>query len=535
MLKLARIIARVVCCAVLMYSLGAFAQDGAAKVHDPLSMEFRRLAVQRFVFNNNLPLCTLDPTTVVALDLMHPYACDGATGDAACSYAIDDGTLVVSNNADEAARSAMLVGGMNPFAVYDIDIASLKGSGQVAVDLGKADHSERLTIALEFKEKGSSRIVARFIRDGKVELEERLRLEKVPQAPCTLRVQMLGTGVAVYLVKGDTCRLQGTVETNTVTDFRKKTVFMATKFRIATQLAPGAEVHIRSAKSYLSCGVGQADIRMVTYKDGTPYWKDDRLWFLFSARGWLLPHSIQGVFSLDPTLFDPKLEGVIVFDMGDGLLRNDIGTHLFYDAEADEWRGWSCNFSTIADGNNRYPSGINFVSSKREPLRGFSVMQARAAESLTYKHEDPCGIWDAEAGKWRLLLSSFHETIQASLWESDQWDGPFTKVAGPVAFDSTGTVIQKIGDTRYIFAGSADRAVYIYSYPALESLGKLKMDFEPWNDTVTNGRVWPNIFPAPEGHPYPYLAFMMDRANFPKLKGWNYGALYLYGAVPPME
>jgi hypothetical protein len=56
----------------------------------------------------------------------------------------------------------------------------------------------------------------------------------------------------------------------------------------------------------------------------------------------------------------------------------------------------------------------------------------------------------------------------------------------------------------------------------------------PWNDQ--NGtRIWPNVIPLPAGYPAPYIALMMDRANFPGMPkpNWTYGALYLYhGHLP---
>jgi len=41
------------------------------------------------------------------------------------------------------------------------------------------------------------------------------------------------------------------------------------------------------------------------------------------------------VFSMDPTMFDIKLEGIIVFDRNDGLLRNEISSHIYYDRNLD--------------------------------------------------------------------------------------------------------------------------------------------------------------------------------------------------------
>lgn len=59
------------------------------------------------------------------------------------------------------------------------------------------------------------------------------------------------------------------------------------------------------------------------------------------------------------------------------------------------------------------------------------------------------------------------------------------------------------------------------------------MHLPPWDDK-TGGRVWPNVIPLPEGYPARYMALMMDRLNFPDMKGsnWTYGAMYLYHAHP---
>ena len=96
----------------------------------------------------------------------------------------------------------------------------------------------------------------------------------------------------------------------------------------------------------LSAGVGQADVRFVTHgREGRPYIEDGRMYFTFSARFFC---SVTGVGSLDAAHPERgvRFEGVVLYDYGDGLLRNDLAPHLFYDDEAGEWRGWACNFST---------------------------------------------------------------------------------------------------------------------------------------------------------------------------------------------
>ena len=94
----------------------------------------------------------------------------------------------------------------------------------------------------------------------------------------------------------------------------------------------------------LSAGIGQADVRFVTRgRQCAPYLEGGRLFFTFSARFF---GSALGVGSLDPAAPEKgvRYEGLILFDYGDGILRNDLAAHLFLDEETGEWRGWACNF-----------------------------------------------------------------------------------------------------------------------------------------------------------------------------------------------
>ena len=159
-------------------------------------------------------------------------------------------------------------------------------------------------------------------------------------------------------------------------------------------------------------------------------------------------------------------------------------------------------------------------------------MKAKAT-GLIGDYEDPQCIYDAQADKWRMLLCENHRGYKAVIRQSEKWDGPYEKIAGPVKVNSTGTQIQKIGQKYYALFGSADRKVYIYTYPDLEPAGELLIHRPPWNDR-TGTRIWPNVISLPTGYPARYIALMMDRLNFPGMKGanWTYGAMYLYHAHP---
>ena len=282
----------------------------------------------------------------------------------------------------------------------------------------------------------------------------------------------------------------------------------------------------------LSPGVGQADVRFVTRgREGRPYIENGRLYFTFSARFYA---SVTGVGSLDAAHPEKgvRFEGVILYDYGDGLLRNDLAPHVFFDDESGEWRGWACNFSTGSDKlGGRAKGGVNAVWSKSSPLHGLSVMKAKSL-GLGAMHEDPCCVWDPEARKWRMFVCRFVKGIKGVMLESDRWDGGFVDAAGPVERDSTGTTIAWAGGTRYCLSGSSDLAYYVYSYPDLRMLGAITMEPTPWGSASgrPHGRGWPAFAELPDGYPHRYILLTMDRVNFPGMPkpNWTYGELHVY-------
>ena len=97
---------------------------------------------------------------------------------------------------------------------------------------------------------------------------------------------------------------------------------------------------------------------------------------------------------MNPSVFDLRPDGLVVFDRGDGLLHNEIGSHIFYDRKAGEWRGLTVGFSAYGDPDKTAPKQLWAVSSKRDPRFGFSVMKAativmpNAAEDLHIIYDD---------------------------------------------------------------------------------------------------------------------------------------------------
>jgi hypothetical protein len=506
------------------------ASSYAAEVN-PGQLEFRRQAVRRMIFDRSqdIRLSGLWPAKVVGLDVMHPSVGEQVNGP---HVAIENGKLRIS--AKKQATVTRWVGGFNPFAVYDAVVNKFNGSGQIGLMFRDTDAENRITATLVVED-GQYRSFHCVITKEGTEVERQdfdLPKPWMSHAPICLRVQMVAVGVNLYVEQAARSILIGRMDFVKYFDLRKKALMRRFEFCLHTLLEANSSVEIDEATAVLSPGIGQADIRNVTYEDGAPLFKDGRLWMLMTVRGGGLPHPMQGVFSIDPSVFDIRFEGIILYDRGDGLLRNDLASNIFYDRNHNQWRGFTTGFSSYGDPEKKEKKQIWAVQSSKEPLQGLSIMKAKPI-GLVGMHEDPQCIYDSKAGKWRMLLCESHKGFKAVMRQSDEWDGTYEKIAGPVEVNSTGTQIQKIGQKYYVLFGSADRKVYIYTYPDLKRQGQLNMHLPPWDDKI-NTRVWPNVIPLPEGYPARYIALMMDRVDFPGMKGanWTYGAMYLYHAHP---
>ncbi|KAK7754347.1 hypothetical protein SLS62_003640 [Diatrype stigma] len=482
---------------------------------DLLNLTFYRQSVRRFIFSNNIPLTSLVPGETIDLELMHPIVGSPANP---CTYAIKDGLLEISSNTTGSpAESAIYVGGVNPYAVYEIDVQKIDlGSSvetdppqqrqnvEITLDFATADRQTHIQVAAIYP-RADAAFEVRLVKDGVIAHTSPLFLGPAPEAPYKLQVQLAGISLNAFYTKGGQTTHLGRIDPATDSfrdhlDLRHRRTALGSTFNVLTTLPPGggeggARVVLGGASSYLSAGVGQADVRNITRRDGAPYFDDagadrNRLWFTFTARGLGTGDGTQGVLSLDPSAADFRFEGTVVFDHGDGLLRNDYASHLFYDDRARAWRAWVCDFGGARRRDGRAGSGLVVAESPRDPRRGFSVMAARAlaaGSDIAGFHEDPCGFYDEAARRWRLLTTDMSVGFRAHLFESvahgdKGWDGPYVPVPGsrPVEHNSTGTLIQKIGAERYALAGSSDGAIFVYSYPSLEEFGTLKMDLPPF-------------------------------------------------------
>ena len=429
--------------------------------------------------------------------------------------------------------AAIYMGSINPYATYDLEIADYSGESETGLEFARLGLRDRIQVIVNLKDTKKD-ISIRIFNDNEL-VRDTTFDGGFSKSAFSLKVQLYGRSLGIFLTENGETRYIGHLPVKEHfgdrLDFRKPEILRNSTFNLISNLK--GKVWINKVSSYLSSGIGQADIRSISYEDLSPVLDDGRLWFTFSCRGLDTPQSAQGVLSVNPSVFDVRFEGMIVFDHGDGMWRNDYASHLFYDRIAQEWRAYACDFGGSANKEGRAKTGLITATSKHDPRKGFSVMQAVRVEPeyLEGYNEDPCIFYDEDAKKWRLLTSAFVKgNITARMYESDTWNGKFTEITPPIEANSKGTSLQKIGETVYAFMGGRDN-LRIHSYPDLQELGELKLILQPhWPKPA--GRIWASVVPLPEGYPYRYVLLTMDRPNFTGVRGanWSYGALYFYGA-----
>ena len=142
-------------------------------------------------------------------------------------------------------------------------------------------------------------------KDGAVALRFPVRGKDLPPPPFDFSVLMTGGHrPAAFVTKDGATRL---VETGAIPEGmnpRLQAHLQNWKFCVGGGVS--------AARASLSAGIGQADVRFVTTgRDNALYWEGDRVFFTFSARGY---GAYQAVASFNPSLFDVRLEGVVLFD-----------------------------------------------------------------------------------------------------------------------------------------------------------------------------------------------------------------------------
>ncbi|MBQ7190694.1 MAG: hypothetical protein IJR99_14895 [Kiritimatiellae bacterium] len=504
----------------------------AAREIDPAKLEFKLLATRRFMLDNEVMLSEFVPGASARPSLQNPLMPYCSNPRPKLSYG--KGAVTFSAPADVASEGVLFVGAFHPGVHFSADVQSLSEGGSALLCIAPYDGSFRTRVRAE----PGKPVEFEQTWEGKKLAAKLDRPQVVPPPPFRLSAIVAGPTILIAVRKDNDVRYLGSVSLveDPEIDIRRRDFAGKLKCAAGAWLPPGGKASLSRAAVTLTAGVGQADFRIVT--DGPscrPYLENGRIFCTFSARAGL--KYTKSVASFNPSVFDFRMEGILLTSYGDDdpLLRNDGVGHVFRDKDGT-WKATAVGWSTTThDLTTRRGSGLVACETRENPLHGIHVLRAKPlVVGSGIKSEDAYVTFDAATNKWRLATSSFGKGLRARLWESDNWDGPYAQIAGPVEFDSTGCEIMDFGGRKYVMTANVDRKRPIYEYPSLKYVGELKLDFDPYNKECSNGRIFMAFAELPEGFPYRYILLTMDRQNFPGMPSpnWTYGAMYLYGANP---
>ena len=267
-------------CILLLTIVGIHATYAADDV-TPLDITFKRQAVGRFTFDEGsaIPLSGFTPNQVVNLKTEYPQI---PITTESCRYIIDGSLLRVTS--ENTAESALWMGGFNPFATFDVSFAeSQKQSGKAGVEFATPDNQNRVSVVACFDAGQCRSLQWSVLVNGKQLEEKSTNLKQPTRGPFTLRVQVLGTGLNVFIVRNGRNEVVSTHDFSKLIDLRQKKHIQSFEFRLLTQLNAGQEIIIDRVNAALTTGVGQADICALTYEDGSPLLDNGRLWFTMSV------------------------------------------------------------------------------------------------------------------------------------------------------------------------------------------------------------------------------------------------------------
>ena len=291
------------------------------------------------------------------------------------------------------------------------------------------------------------------------------------------------------------------------------------------------------ARAFMDCGVAQADMRPVRYEDGQIIVNEGKVYFTFSARVENGTH--QGVMSWVPGTTEFKLEGVIFYCVGDGLLGNDVAASLSYNRMSGRWQISYASFShghvigyAEMDSDPRF--GVNVIDATLMPPPPSGMEEDEADRSFYAKEgdEDPDIIYLPDEKRWiltlcRLVRENGKMRYRYFMFESDRPDGGFRFVACSESGEETGgSLIPIEGEVWFVCGNSfSQRASYrAYRLPDLLHPTPLRFDYDDGGF-----RGWGTVMPIRRGNRTRYFHLTFDRVRGSSYN-WSYGNIYCFEA-----
>jgi len=354
------------------------------------------------------------------------------------------------------------------------------------------------------------------ISDGE---NKQIPLEKAYDKPCMI-ISCRPGAFDIYFKVNDCAEFFATFECDKISDSNNFKKFSDGYVSVICENATAEYV-----KSYIDCGISQADMRPIRYENGDVMLCDGKIYLTMSVR--MQKHMFQGVFSWIPTTAEFELTGAVFFDAGDDRWCGDVASSVLFNRKTNTWYLWVASFNhghVLAhaefDGDIRF--GVNVVD--------ITLMQSKENSdtcdfSAKAHDEDPDFYYDENKNKWYMAICRKDPSINSYryfFFESDKPFEGYTYIGQGNDGAETGGSFITVNNEKVFMCGNDFKATSDYRIYTKNKMHNAKFNFRDGGF-----RGWGTLIPVKLGSRTRYFLLTFDRHNGSDFN-WSYGNIYCF-------
>ncbi|GAA5052229.1 hypothetical protein ACFFQF_24310 [Haladaptatus pallidirubidus] len=327
--------------------------------------------------------------------------------------------------------------------------------------------------------------------------------------------------------------------TNPVCDFFDKQVWETFNPYIHTECGKGESVILSDFELFYSYQLGVRGPIPVTYKDGAPLIKDDKLYCALTPAS--VDHrGFQSIATIDLETFEIDMKSVLFTEAKTDYISNYVASHVIYDDEQDRF---TIMWSGFGNGPNDPKQDDDFqriwvTHTVENILHGTHYLEAvdsnlpRSSDLGNGGYHDFNGIYDESVGKWRAIYNSggidevsIAETTDQSLtsgWKVlDTYQDSANQIEG-------GRIVRVNGEYQVLYADPKMAGQMVScDYPTVSTnRAGFNLDVNT-NDEAPH----PSVIPVPYDGGTKYKLITMDETKIYDKAETSHGSLWMYEAI----
>ncbi len=400
------------------HTLFFFAFNSIAQTLSPLDLHFEKDYQVRNFYNSKVILSQLDFSSdsleISSLKLMH-------ISSPGCDFKKTRNLLNISNDTERRQESYINLGKVYNYSAIDFDIHSHKNnlsSSSAILSIFK-DKDNQLVVSQSFLGSNKKEIVFEIIKSESVLIKKTL-LSTVFKSPNTIRLHLTGKFFNVLFLKNSNWTVLGSFDIEEFFELRDKYILADFNILFGARLGESENIVISKVEQYLTPGTAQADPKVLHYEDGEPIIEENMIWVAMTTRGYGT-QLYQGIYAYDLKKKRWEISGTLVFNKGDGLIRQWAASDVFFDRKSKKWKVFTVSHR---DDHMIYSGEID--TDLRFGMTEIPVSKVKY-ESVK-NEEDPSVIWDDEAKKWRMAVCKAKNGYQTILMEADNLFGEWKQI-----------------------------------------------------------------------------------------------------------